>query len=383
MRIDHPDVLVIGLGAMGSATLLHLAGRGARVVGLDRYAPPHAHGSTHGETRITRLAVGEGADFVPLVQRSHQLWRALEAQTGADLYRACGGLILARRGRSSAMHGQSHFYERTLALAQQFGIAHEQLDAAAIAQRYPQFALEGDELGYFEPAAGYLRPEACVHTALSEAERLGADIRRGCSVERLECHAGGWQLATDTVCYRPGQIIVCAGPWLPQLLGPRLPPLSVTRQVLYWYEDTQGLGYDEASFPIFIWNWGSAADEVYYGFPDLGGGVKVATEDSQALTTPELVERSVAQAEIERMYARHVRGRLRGLGPRCLRTATCLYTEAHGARFLIDRLDETGPIVVSACSGHGFKHSAAIGEAVADWAMLGARPPMLAPFAFR
>lgn len=381
MRIDHPDILVIGLGAMGSATLLHLAGRGARVVGLDRHSPPHALGSTHGETRITRLAVGEGADFVPLVQRSHQLWRALEGRTGADLYRACGGLILARRGHSSAMHGQSHFFERTLALAQQFGIAHEQLDATAIAQRYPQFALQGDELGYFEPAAGYLRPEACVHAALSEAERLGAEIRRGCTVKRLERHTDGWQLETDTACYRPGQIIVCAGPWLPQLLGPQLPPLRVTRQVLYWYEDTQGLGYDEANFPIFIWNWGSAADEVYYGFPDLGGGVKVATEDSQVLTTPDQVERSVAQAEIEHMYAHHVCGRLRGLGPRCLRTATCLYTEATGARFLIDRLGATGPIVVSACSGHGFKHSAAIGEAVADWAILGARPPILAPFA--
>lgn len=378
----NPDVLVVGLGAMGSAALLHLAGRGARVLGVDRHLPPHAEGSTHGETRITRLAVGEGADFVPLVQRSHQLWRALEARTGADLYRACGGLILARQGQASAMHGQSHFFEQTVTLAGQFGIEHELLDAATIARRFPQFLLQGDECGYHEPAAGYLRPEDCVHTALSEARRLGADIRTGCTVQAIEHSGGTWRVRTDAGNLCPGQIIVCAGPWLPALLGPRLPALRITRQVLYWFADEGGIGYGDQRFPIFIWNWGSGPGEVYYGFPDLGGGVKVATEDSNATTTPEQVQRQVDATEIAAMYQRHVHGRLRGLGPRCLRTATCLYTEASAARFLIDRLDGDGPLVVSACSGHGFKHSAAIGEAVADWAIHGQRPQVLTPFGF-
>lgn len=378
----NPDVLVVGLGAMGSAVTLHLAGRGASVLGVDQYAPPHAQGSTHGETRITRLAVGEGADFVPLAQRSHQLWRDLEARTGADLYRACGGLILARLGQASAMHGQSHFFEQTVTLAQRFGIDHELLDAATIARRFPQFLLQGDECGYYEPAAGYLRPEDCVRTALAEAGRLGAQIRTGCTVRAVEQDASGWRVRTDAGDYRPGQIIVCAGPWLPALLGPRLPALRITRQVLYWFADQDGVGYGDARFPIFIWNWGSGPGEVYYGFPDLGGGVKVATEDSSALTTPEQIQRRVDATEIAAMYQHHVHGRLRGLGPQCVRTATCLYTEASDARFLIDRLDGEGPLVVSACSGHGFKHSAAIGEAVADWAILGQRPPVLAPFAF-
>lgn len=382
LPLQQPDVLVIGLGAMGSATLMHLAARGAQVLGIDQYAPPHAQGSTHGETRITRAAVGEGADFVPLVLRSHQLWRELEARTGADLYRTCGGLILARTGLASPMHGQGNFFDRTLELARQFSIPHHCLDAAEIAARYPQFILQGDERGYFEPGAGYLCPEACVATHTAEAQRMGARIHTGERVLAISKSPSGWSVETDRTTYRPGQIVVCAGPWLPQLLGAALPPLRVTRQVLYWFEPAPTQNYDDAHFPIFIWNWGAGADDVYYGFPDLGGGVKVATESHSAITTPEQIDRAVSAAEIQDMYQRHVHGRLRELGPHCTRNATCLYTEAADARFLIDHISgANSPLVVSACSGHGFKHSAAIGEAVAQWLEVGVRPALLAPFA--
>ncbi len=375
-----PDLLVIGLGAIGSATLLHATGHGASVLGIDCHAPPHAHGSTHGESRITRLAVGEGADYVPLVRRSHALWRQLEAVSGRALYRACGGLVLARAGGASPMHGQASFYDSTVAVARAHGIAHETLDARAIAARWPQFALIGDERGYYEPEAGYVRPEACVDVQLAFARERGAVIHAGERLLAWREDAHGLRIDTDRATYRPGNAVIAAGAWLPALLGSSGTMLRVTRQVLHWFQPETAADYADTRFPIFIWNWGCGAGEVFYGFPDLGGGVKVATE-AVAPCDPDHVERTVSDAESAAMHARHVADRLRGVSAQRLRAATCLYTETPGARFLIDRIGARGPIIASACSGHGFKHSAAIGEALARWALGGERPKVLAPFA--
>lgn len=380
MTTRSPDVLVIGLGAVGSATLLHAAGQGASVRGIDRYSPPHVHGSTHGESRITRLAIGEGAEYVPLVRRSHALWRALEARSGQSLYRACGGLVLARRGLASPMHGQASFFDNTVAVARAHGIEHVLLDARTIAARWPQLGLVGDEQGYFEPEAGYVRPEACVAAQLALARERGAQIG---TAERLlgwQVDPRGLRVDTDRASYRPGQAVLAVGAWLPGLLGPAAPRLRVTRQVLHWFATDTPAAYADSRFPIFIWNWGAGPGEVYYGFPDLGGGVKVATE-SDTPCDPDRVDRIVAARESAELHTRHVAGRLRGVSARVLRSATCLYTEAPGARFLVDRLEAGGPILVSACSGHGFKHSAALGEALAAWALSGERPVVLEPFA--
>jgi len=375
-----PDILVIGLGAVGSATLLHAAGNGATVLGIDRHAPPHGHGSTHGESRITRLAIGEGAEYEPLVRRSHALWRALEAASGQSLYRACGGLVLARRGLPSPMHGQTSFFDTTLDVARSHGIEHTLLDAEGVNARWPQFALRGDERGYFEPEAGYLRPEACVGAQLALAQQRGARISNGERLLAWHVDARGLHVETDRASYRPGIAVFALGAWLPGLLGAAAPPLRVTRQVLHWFAPEAPASYADSRFPIFIWSWGCAPDEVFYGFPDLGGGVKVATEHD-AICDPDAVERHVTESESRSMHTRHVAGRLRGVSAQVRRTATCLYTEAPNARFFIDRLQANGPIIASACSGHGFKHSAAIGEALAAWALTGTRPGLLTPFA--
>ena len=170
----------------------------------------------------------------------------------------------------------------------------------------------------------------------------------------------------------------CLGAWLPGMVA--APKLRVTRQVLQWFDTELPEDYAADRFPIFIWNWGLHEGQVFYGFPDLGGGIKVATE-GHLECDPDHVDRSVGEDEVASFYRLHMEGRLRGVKPRSRRIATCLYTEAPGSRFWIDRLGDDGPIVVSACSGHGFKHSAAIGEAVAQWAISGVRPSVLAPFA--
>ena len=388
MKTEHPEVLVIGLGAMGSAVVYQLAKQGVKVIGIDQFIPPHVYGSTHGETRITRQAIGEGAQFVPLAMRSHQLWPEIAAESGQDLLTTCGGLIMARNGSASRMHEQQDFLGSTIRAAKEFSIPHEQLDASAIASRFPQFILQGDEIGYFEPGAGYLAPEACVAAQLMLAARLGADIRLGETVHRIAQVGGKTIVETDRGRFAAGATVITAGPWLPKLVPAFAERVTVRRQVLYWFAtETQPaamLSSKRPDTPIFIWHWGDGTNDVFYGFPNVGGSgsIKVATEQHTVSTTPDAVERRVSEDEIADMYSQHVAGRLRGVGPHCVKTATCLYTNAPGANFIINRHpDMPDTIVVSACSGHGFKHSAAIGEAVATMAVSRQTPAVLLPFA--
>ena len=398
MRIKTPDVLVIGLGAMGAATVYQLAKRGVHVVGIDRFSPPHIFGSTHGETRITRQAIGEGAQFVPLALRSHQLWREMEAATGASLFNQCGGIIIARAGAASHMHAQADFYGNTIAAAEAFAIPHEQLNAAEIEARFPQFALQGDEVAYYEPGAGFVFPETCVATQLQLAKQHGAALHLGESVQRITATAGGTVVETSQARYQAGTTVICAGPWMPTLVPSFASRVVVSRQVLHWFPVTDEVSYQSANCPVYIWHWGDGPDDVFYGFPQASGEpvIKVATEQSAYKcnpestpvstpnTTPDTVCRDVSAEELERMFRRHVQHRLKHVNGAALRSATCLYTSTSDANFIIDRLpDQSDTIVVSACSGHGFKHSAAIGEAVAEMAIGGTTPDVLMPFQLR
>ncbi len=379
--MNTADVAVVGLGAMGSASLYQLARRGARVIGIDRHVPPHIYGSSHGETRITRQAIGEGAAYVPLVLRSHQIWRELEAQTGASLFLACGGLILSGAVGQALHHGKPQFLERTLEAARQFGIPHEVLNPAQIEARFPQFSLKGDEIGYYEPGAGLVYPERCVQVQLEQAQRLGAAVHTGETVRRIIPLKDGVEIETDQARYQAAQVVVSVGAWAAELLGePLARVLRVYRQVLFWLEAQDPQAYLPERFPIFIWMFGSAEGEHFYGFPQVSQGVKVATEQAHTHTHPDQVERQVSEAETQAML-RYVRGRLRGLGPGCLRSATCLYTSTADGDFILDHHPDSERILVaSPCSGHGFKHSAAVGEALAELALHGQTPFDLTPF---
>lgn len=380
------EVVVVGLGVAGSAVLRHVARQGASAIGIDRYRPPHDRGSSHGATRITRLAIGEGHEYVPLVQRSHALWRELEEETGAQLMQTTGGVVIATpESQAATFHGRPGFFERTVSAAERFGIAHERLDAAEIARRWPALQPRGDERGYFEPEAGILRPEACVQAQLDAALRDGATLRLGEGVQRIDVVAGRPTVVTDRETIAAAHVVVAAGAWLPSLLAPHeAAHLAVRRQVLHWFRtDTPEL-YAPDRLPVFIWMHG-ARDEAFYGMPMADGhaGVKVATEQTLATTTADAIERRVTETETAAMFETHVRGRLRGLRPTTVRDATCLYTSLPEGRFVVDRHPELdGVTVVSACSGHGFKHAAAIGEAVADTVLGRTVRVDLAPFAW-
>lgn len=379
------DTIVVGLGAMGSATLYQLACRKVPVLGLDRYAPPHAHGSTHGDTRVTRLAIGEGDHLTPLVMRSHELWRSIEAETDAELLTTCGELIISSSVRTAKTHQIEDFFGATCAAAERFGIAHEHLTAAEIRERFPQFAVRDNEVGYFEPDAGVVRPEACVQAQLELAKRHGADIRTHETVLDWRSDGEGVRVVTDKAQYMARRLVLAAGPWLPQLLTERLArPFRVLRQVLYWFDVPRHFArFVPERCPVFIWEL-QEQTQVIYGVPAVDGprgGIKIATEQYEAETTPDAIERHVSAEETQAMYERFVAPYLPDVGPACVKTASCLYTMTPDSGFVIDRHPDCDAVfLLSACSGHGFKHSAAIGEAVAQWVLDEAGRADLSPF---
>jgi sarcosine oxidase len=376
------DVIVVGLGAVGAAALYQLARRGVKAIGIDRFAPPHDQGSSHGETRITRIGVGEGAPYPPLARRSHEIWRELEAETGEDLLLQCGALILGPRG--GRMHGRADFVGYTIEMARRFDVEHEVLDAAEIGARYPQLALAGDEAGYFEPGAGLVYPERCIAAQLALARRLGCVIVTGETVTAIDRVGGGVRVTTDMETYEAGEVILAAGAWTPGLIGAPLKALAIQPQALHWFAAEQPELYRADRFPVFIWMHGPGLDDLFYGFPIPPApalqAVKVATEAFTAIASPDGFDRAVPADLAEDVYRRHVTGRLRGLRPGAVQSARCLYTMAPDGDFVIDRLEGSGIILASACSGHGFKHSAAIGEMLADAVT---EPSWVAPEAFR
>ena len=378
------DVAVVGLGAFGSAVLYQLARQGLRTIGIDRFAPPHTMGSSHGETRITRLAVGEGDAYAPLVRRSHALWREIEHEAQTDLFQETGGLIMAPRDSSARHHGRENFVRRSIAMAERTGIAHEVLDASEIAARYPQFQLRGDELGYFEPTAGVLSPERCVEAQLRLAQRHGAIVRTNERILAIDQQATSVRLTTDRGTIEAARCIVTAGPWLSSLLPAFRPLAQVYRQMLHWFAPLDPSAFAPGRFPVFIWMHGEQEEDYFYGFPIAPGGIdlKVASETYAQPTDPDHQDRTVSANDQASMYAQHVSGRLRDVTARATRSAACLYTVTPDAGFIIDTLPgQDRVLAVSACSGHGFKHSAAVGEAIAQRVATGTSVINLAPFA--
>jgi len=381
------DAIVLGLGAMGSAALYHLVRHGARALGIDRFSPPHSLGSTHGDTRVTRLAIGEGEHYTPLAVRSHDLWRELEREAGETLLTTNGGLVLSGRRATSHVH-VAHFFDNTVAAARKFAIDHELLDAAEIRRRFPQFKVSDDEHAYFEPSAGFVRPERCVAAHLACAERRGATINRNERALGFQATASGVRVTTERGVYDAGSLIVSAGPWLSGLVDEAIARhFAVYRQTLFWFEIEEALErFAPERFPIFIWEI-TGREQGIYGFPAVdgpSGGLKIATEQFGRTVDPDAPRRNVTDEEIRAMYTDYVVPYISGVGARCVKSAVCLYTVTPDFGFVIDRHPEFERVlIVSPCSGHGFKHSPAIGEAAAAVAS-GAVPRFdLAPFSLR
>ena len=350
------DVIVTGLGAMGSAAVRELSRRGLRVLGLDRYAPPHAHGSTHGRTRITREAYFEHPAYVPLVQRATALWTTLAQETGARLLTRTGGLmigpedgILVRGARTSA---EAH------------GLPYEMLTPAELTHRFPGLLPEADAVGLYEPNAGVLFPEECIRTLLASATRDGAALRTAEPMLTWRADGGGVRVATAMGEYVANRLVLTLGPWLPDLLGDAAMRFTVARQVQYWFAPRRHPErFAARHLPIALWE---TSGHMFYTIPDFGDGLKFAVHHEGEVTDPQRVRRTVGQDEdaaarvlVER-FLPDAAGDLR-------ERAVCLYTNTADGHFVIDRHPvHRDVLVVSPCSGHGFKFATAIGEIVAQ-----------------
>jgi len=377
------DVAIVGLGAVGAAAALQLSGRNVNVIAFDRFEPPHVFGSSHGETRVTRLAIGEGDHLTPLAIRSHELWREIEREGGAKLLSESGALIISSHDNAAQTH-VSGFFGKTVAAAGAFGIPHELLSATQVRARWPAFNVHESEFAYFEPSAGFVRPEACVAAQLRLARAHGAEIHTGEAVLGFESSGDTMVLATGKARYAASRLILAAGAWLPQLLPEFARLFKIYRQTQFWFAVDDPAAFAPDQFPVFIWELRNSRRGIY-GFPaiDGAGAIKIASEEFADTTAAETVNREISQDEIDTVYGL-VAPHLFGLAPHCPRATACLYTVTPDFGFVIDtHPDSERVLIASACSGHGFKHSPAIGEILADMA-LGATPRFdLAPFRLR
>lgn len=383
MEAPEPfDVAVVGLGAMGSAVAWHAQRRGLRVLGIDQHEPPHRLGSSHAETRITRLAVGEGDQYLPFVARSHELWRELETLTGERLFYETGGYILSELGGQSDRW--TDFTQATATIADRAGIPYEVLSADDFRAREANVLLPDGMSAGFELTAGVVMCEDAVRLQLGQAMQHGAVLRTGERVENIVPDETGVDIITDKGAHRAANVVLAAGPWSPGLAPPSIAErLTVTRQVVYWFEAEDPAAWSVERFP-FVMSIGTTIDEYFGIFPSPPGatpGVKMLGEQFTTTTTPDEVDRTVGAAEIAAFHERVIAPNLVGITDRCVRAEVCLYTNTPDDDFLIEADPRSNRItVMSPCSGHGFKHSTALGEAVAEYVATGSSLLDLSPF---
>jgi sarcosine oxidase len=356
MKNSDCDVIIAGLGAMGSAAAYHLAAGGSRVMGFDRFQPPHEFGSSHGLTRIIREAYFEHPSYVPLVQRAYQLWDDLQKQSQQQLFLQTGGVMigppdgaLIRGARRSA---------------EEHRLRHEVLSSTELRQRFPIFQPAAEMIGVWEPRAGVLFPELAIQAHLGLAARKGATLRYNEPVLGWEPEDSGVRVHTAAGSYTAGKLLLAAGPWIQSLLPELTLQLTVERQVLYWFEPrSQTASFRAPVCPIHIWEY--APGRFFYGFPELGGGVKVALHHQGEPAQPETVRREVGAEEIESMRAL-LRQFLPAAEGGLRATAVCMYTNTPDEHFILD-FHPLYPqvLLASPCSGHGFKFSSVIGELAA------------------
>jgi sarcosine oxidase len=361
------DVIVVGLGAMGAATLRELASRGARTLGIERFEIAHGHGSSAGDTRLIRLAYFEHADYVPLLRRAYRLWRELEEHAGQSLLFETGTLYLGTPD-SELLAGSQH-------AAREHGLVLEHLDHAALRARAPEFRLLEGYAAAFEPEAGFVLCERALRSMADQATVHGAVICQGERVLAWEPVSGGVAVTTDRDRYRADALVLTAGSWSAALLGSLGVPLTVTRQPLFWIEPGVD-AFDLGQSPC----WAIQRPDrpgLFYGFPRLSvelaptPGVKLAHHCPGEPTQPDAPRRPAGHDELDELLEAVAPFLPRIAGPRRA-DRVCLYTLSADGHFVLDRHPEHAQVVFGCgFSGHGFKFAPVIGEALADLALSG------------
>jgi len=342
---------------MGSAAAAHLAARAQRVIALEQYQLAHDLGSSHGLTRIIRLAYFEHPSYVPLLRRAFELWRGLESGARETLLHITGGLDVGAEG--------SEVFEGSRRSCIEHDLPHRLLTGAEVCRGFPAWHLDHRVGAVLQGDAGFLRPEACITAHAAAARAAGADIRERECVLDWEATPGGVRVRTNRGSYEATQLVLAAGPWMGELLPALSCLMRPERQVLGWFEVADHEAFSPARFPVFVHD---APEGRFYGFPEFGvpgfkigryhhRGEQVNPRDVDRLCRPE--DEATLRAAVARYFPR-------ADGP-LLRAETCLFTNTPDEHFIIDRHpDAPEVLIVSPCSGHGFKFCSVVGEIVAD-----------------
>ena len=369
--MSEPQIVVIGLGATGSAVFYQLARRGIRTAGIEQFDIGHDRGSSHGPTRIFRLAHYENPAYVPLLRRARELWRELET--------ICGQKLLVTTGIAELGPPGGELVPGTLAAAARHDLPHEVLDAKALMRRYPAFRISESTIAVNQPDGGYIEAAAALHAYIRAATDAGAVVHTGEKVVALEPHRNGVRIATDRGQIEADGAVVAAGPWLAKVLPDLRLPLRVTRQVVGWFEPDEARQFAADRFPVFLLE---TRRGIHYGLPYYGGiGLKVAKHHHfNEAADPDGYDMAVSAAD-EAAIRAPLAEFLPGANGRLLAAQPCLYTMTPDETFIIDSLPSYPQVVIaSPCSGHGFKFSPVVGEIVADLITAGTTRHDIAPF---
>lgn len=354
------EVIVAGLGANGSAAIYQLAKAGKKVLGIDKFKPPHTMGSSHGETRIIREAYYESPKYVPFIQEAYKLWHELENASGKELFLKTGGLMIGKA--DSALVTGSKLSAETHAIPFEYLLSNE------IKERFPAFKPATDDVAIFEFNAGILFPEACIEAYLTLAGNFGATLHYHETILNILSSDNKIVIRTNKNRYTADKLIVTTGAWLGEMMHALALPLTIARQVLHWFtlQDKESKRADlflPENFPIYIWEF--KPDCMFYGFPDVGSGIKIACHHLGSPATVNTINRNVSADEvavIQAMLEDHFEAQVN-----YSHSATCMYTNTPDENFIIDYHPQNPNIIIaSPCSGHGFKFSSAIGKVLCE-----------------
>ena len=365
---QHFDAIVVGVGGMGSATLYHLAKRGLQVLGIDQFAIPHEMGSSHGLTRIIRLAYYEDLSYVPLLRRSYELWADLEGEFGEQLFYQTGSIDMGPE--------DSEVFSGSLRSCIENDFAHEVLDSKALAAHFPGYQMPDQTLAVFQPQGGLLLPERCITAHAELAVSHGATLHTG---ERVL----GWQILadervsmrTDAATYTAEKLLICGGAWASKLAPDLAGKLVPERQVLIWLKPKVPQLFGLERFPV--WN-GQVDEGRFYGLPEFNPtgrtpGMKLGRYHHRDQTCdPDTVDRDVHTEDEALLRAFAERYFPQGAGATA-NMVVCMFTNTADEHFVLDTLPDAPQVALAAgFSGHGFKMASVVGEVMADLVQHGA-----------